>query len=593
MGHFGEISLILSQIISWYGIIWFKQRSDFLVFSVRLALLALTASLVSLSYAFLTHDFDLIYVAEHSHRALPWFYRVSALWGGHEGSYLLWLWLIYVWSVLSFSLRQNALSARALWYALIIGASMGAYLLFMSSPFTPFVPAGPDNGQDLNPLLQDPGMIIHPPILYIGYVGFVVPMCYVLAYFHEGQKFDVDWIRLKQVAIRVTFWLTLGIALGSWWAYRELGWGGFWFWDPVENASLMPWLLGVGLIHMLKIASHDRSAHFWVLAMALMGFILSVLGSFLVRSGVLISVHTFASDPGRGSALLLILFGLCVLSTGLLMRYQGHNCQTSRISRRDFLAYGGSLLMMFVLAVVLLGTLYPLIVTSMGWGEVSVGAAYFNEVLLPVVVIGCLLISFIDHRISRERIALQIVLSAAFFYVYWPQSWMFGLMAFLILWAIVSQLTSQLAGSIKLAHVGILSLLLGVSMHGDLSRSYEVAISENQVFTEDDLSVRLLNVQEAHLDNYDQAQFYLMVQNQSSIHLMKPQRRYYASRDQVMNKSDIVLDGLTDVYAVMGDRVDEVFWSMRLYFKPGIIFIWLGAVLMALGLILRSFRVKK
>ena len=249
--------------------------------------------------------------------------------------------------------------------------------------------------------------------------------------------------------------------------------------------------------------------------------------------------------------------------------------------------------MMFVLAVVLLGTLYPLIITTMGWGEVSVGAAYFNEVLLPVVAIGCLLISFIDQRISHERIALQFILSAGFFYVYWPQSWMFAFTAFLILWAIVSQLTSQMAKPIKLAHVGILFLLLGVTMHGDLSRSYEVAIDEKHAYKHDDLSVHLLNIQESHWDNYDQAQFYLMVQDQSLIHLMKPQRRYYASRDQVMNKSDITLSGLTDVYAVMGDRVDESLWSMRLYFKPGIIFIWFGAILMALGLLFRSFQVRK
>ena len=594
MGHIGEVSLILSQIISWYGVIWFQRRPPFLFFTVRLALMAITVSLVLLAYAFITNDFDVVYVAEHSHRSLPWYYKGSALWGGHEGSYLLWLWLVYVWATLSFSLNAHALSGRALWYALMIGALMGAYLLFMSSPFTLFVPAGPDNGQDLNPLLQDPGMMIHPPILYIGYVGFVVPMCYALAYFHEKQRIELNWLMLKRVVIRVVFWLTLGIALGSWWAYRELGWGGFWFWDPVENASLMPWLLGVSLIHMLRIAPHDRSAQFWVLVMALMGFILSVLGSFLVRSGVLISVHTFASDPGRGSVLLLILFGLCVMSALLLMRYQSDDDQKEKpLSRRHLLAYCGSLIMIFVLAVVLLGTLYPLVVTALDWGTVSVGAGYFNEVLMPVAVLGIVALLFIDTRVDYQQIAMLLMILPCFFYFYWPASWTFAALVVLLFWAIISQVASPISPIIKMTHIGMLFLLLGVSMHADLSRSFEVAVGKGLPHMSQGVKTHLLDIQESHSDNYDQAQFYLMVQDQSAVHVMKPERRYFASKDQVMNKSDIKLNGLTDIYAVMGDPVDDALWSLRLYFKPGIVLIWLGAILMALGLMIRSFKVRR
>jgi cytochrome c-type biogenesis protein CcmF len=593
MGHLGEIALIVSQIISWYGVVWFKNRSDFLAFSARLAFVMMSLSLTALIYGFLIHDFDLVYVTSHSHSLLPWYYRIAALWGGHEGSYLLWLWLIYLWAVLTFSFSDHTLSTRALWYALLIAALMGAYLLFLSSPFTLFVPAGPDDGMDLNPLLQDPLMMIHPPILYIGYVGFMIPMCYVLAYFHERQSVDLDLLMLKQVVTRVVFWLTLGIFLGSWWAYRELGWGGFWFWDPVENASLMPWLLGVALIHLLRVANEFKAAKFWILVMALAGFILSVLGSFLVRSGVLISVHTFAADPGRGSALLLILMLLCLLSIGLMMRYKDTDQKPGGfLSRRLLLAYSAALMMTFVLFVVLLGTLYPLVMTSMGWGEVSVGSRYFSEILMPVIGLGLILMLFMDTKISFSRIILFLAGVSVLVLLYWPLGLNALIFMFLIIWAMVCQLTVKIPGSIRCAHVGIILILAGVLMHGELARSYEIAVGINQPYEQSDVKVHLVDIEQSHFDNLDQAAFTLMVQDHHSAFLLKPKRRYYASRDQVMNKSAVIHDGLTDIYAVMGESVGDGLWSLRLYFKPGVILIWLGAMLIAIGLCWRSYRVR-
>ncbi|HSC75152.1 MAG TPA: heme lyase CcmF/NrfE family subunit, partial [Pseudomonadales bacterium] len=355
----------------------------------------ISASFTTLVYCFVTDDFSLQYIANNSNTQLPTYYKVSATWGAHEGSLLLWLLVLSLWSAV-FALRSRALPiilrTRILSVLGLIASGFGAFTLFTSNPFTRNLPFVPSEGSDLNPLLQDFGLVIHPPMLYCGYVGFAVPFAFAIAALLETDSathtsISNAWTRWVRPWTNAAWsFLTVGIALGSWWAYYELGWGGWWFWDPVENASFMPWLAGTALLHSLAASDKRKLFSSWTLLLAIFAFSLSLLGTFLVRSGVLTSVHAFASDPTRGTFILAFL-AIVIGGSLTLFALRAPTAPSSgyRFLSRDMFVLLNSCLMVIMLAIVCLGTLYPLIADAMDWGKISVGPPYFNRFFLPIM----------------------------------------------------------------------------------------------------------------------------------------------------------------------------------------------------------------
>ncbi|MDF2867824.1 MAG: cytochrome biosis protein CcmF, partial [Gammaproteobacteria bacterium] len=354
--------------------------------------LLVTVSYLALTYAFITNDFSVQYVAANSNSSLPLIYRICAVWGAHEGSLLLWILILSIWMLAITRLSRHlplAIVARVLAVLGIISVGFLLFILATSNPFNRLLPDFPSDGQDLNPLLQDPGLIIHPPMLYMGYVGFSVAFAFAIAALLTG-RFDTAWARWTR-PWTLTAWcfLTLGITLGSWWAYRELGWGGWWFWDPVENASFLPWLVGTALIHSLMVVDKRDLFKGWTIFLAICAFSLSLLGTFLVRSGVLVSVHAFASDPTRGTFILTFLLLVIGGSLGLYA-WRAPNLQSSTgrfaLLSRETLLLSNNIILVIAMATVLLGTLYPLIIDALGLGKLSVGPPYFNAVLVPLFI---------------------------------------------------------------------------------------------------------------------------------------------------------------------------------------------------------------
>ena len=352
----------------------------------------LAISIICLGYSFVVDDFSVAYVATNSNTLLPWYYKISAIWGGHEGSLLLWVVILSGWTVAVAVKSQNLpveIVSRVLAVMGIVGVGFILFTLMTSSPFDRHLPQFPSEGGDLNPLLQDIGLLIHPPMLYMGYVGFSVAFAFAIAALLTG-RLDSAWARWSRPWTNIAWaFLTLGIALGSWWAYYELGWGGWWFWDPVENASFMPWLVGTALVHSLAVTEKRGVFKSWTVLLAIFAFSLSLLGTFLVRSGVLTSVHAFASDPDRGYfilALLLVTIGGSLILYAVKAGNVKSESSFALLSRESLLLLNNILLVVSAM-MVLLGTIYPLIVDAMGWGKISVGPPYFNSLFIPLMML--------------------------------------------------------------------------------------------------------------------------------------------------------------------------------------------------------------
>jgi len=584
------------------------------------ALLQLTMVLgafVVLTLAFVRQDFSLRYVAENSNSLLPIIYRYSAVWGAHEGSLLLWTLVLALWTaaVAEFSHHlPAAVVSRVLAVMGLVSVGFLAFLLFTSNPFDRLLPA-PIEGRDLNPLLQDPGLILHPPILYIGYVGFVVPFAFAIAALLDG-RIDVRWLRWTRPWTNIAWaFLTLGIALGSWWAYYELGWGGWWFWDPVENASFMPWLVGAALLHS-QAATEKRGVFIgWTLLLAIAAFALSLLGTFLVRSGVLTSVHSFAADPARG---LFILVFLALVIGGSLLLYAlraANLSQATHDSRRAFafnsresLLLANNLLLSCACAMVLLGTLYPLLADALNLGKVSVGPPYFGSLFMLLMAPLVLLLPLGPlTRWQRER-----GMSALSLLVPWA---VLALLAGIAAWFIAPQgqiktamgvlgavwvaagtlyvLRQRLRRSTRinaetigmlLAHGGVAVFIVGALLVEALSIQHEVALGPAQTVQAGPYQLRLEQVQIKTGPNYraDQAHIHVS-RNGKPVALLHPEKRHYASGGQVMTEAGIYPALGGDVYVALGEPLGEGHWAVRVQIKPFVRWIWLGAILMALG----------
>ncbi len=565
--------------------------------------------------AFVQSDFSILYVANNSNTQLPLAYRVAATWGGHEGSLLLWALMLAGWNgAVALTLRSRALDVSAGVLA-TLGAIGFGFLLFMlgtSNPFERHFPA-PMEGRDLNPLLQDPGLIFHPPMLYMGYVGFSVAFAFAVTALLQGRM-DAAWIRWVRPWTNAAWvFLTFGIALGSWWAYNELGWGGWWFWDPVENASFMPWLIGTALIHSLAVTEKRGHLASWTILLAIAAFSLSLLGTFLVRSGVLVSVHAFASDPSRGVFILAFLAATVGISL-LLFALRGHKVQMATgplnfLSKEGFLLVN-NLLLTVAAASVLLGTLYPLIVDAMGLAKPSVGPPWFNAsfvpVMLPAVVLCAAGFSANWRHASLRDIGKDllrllpaalaagggvILLSRGTFTV----PWLLGLScgALLILatfWSLFSHWRKGLSMQrgwlgMHLAHLGLGIFTIGVGAVSIADTERDIPLGPGETATLAGHEWTLVRLGHLEGPNYVADQATLEVRREGRlIATLKPEKRLYHSQpNNPMAESAVDVGLVRDLYVSLGEPLGAGRWSLRVYYKPFIRWIWAGAVLMGLG----------
>ena len=580
-----------------------------------------------LAYSFVANDFSVVNVATNSNSSLPWFYRLAATWGSHEGSLLLWVLMLTVWmlavSVFSRHLPLEMVS-RILGVMALISIGFLLFMLFTSNPFQRLLPAAPD-GNDLNPLLQDPGMVIHPPMLYMGYVGFSVAFSFAIAAL-LGGKLDATWARWSRPWTTMAWvFLTIGIALGSGWAYYELGWGGWWFWDPVENASFMPWLVGTALMHSLAVTEKRGGFRVWTVLLAIIAFSLSLLGTFLVRSGVLTSVHAFATDPARG---IFILFFLVIVIGGSLVLFAwraprvGLGGSFELISRESALL-ANNVLLLVAAASVLLGTLYPLFLDALGLGKISVGSPYFEAVFVPLMTPALFLMGVgplarwkqaqLPELAARLKWAFVIALVTALLLPFtlgkWTPMIAFGLL--LSLWVAIagfvnlkqrvallrassgrsvgSQLTAIPRGyyGMLLAHLGVAVFITGVTLVKGYEVEKDVRMQQGDTVEVGGYTFRLDGLSEVAGPNYDATRGAISVsKGGKQMGTMYPEKRFY--RVQQMPMTEAAIDtGLTrDLYVSLGEPVDGGAWVVRIYHKPFVDWIWGGAFLMALGGIL-------
>ena len=573
------------------------------------------SAFVVLTVSFVTQDFSVKYVADNSNSLLPMVYRYTAVWGAHEGSLLLWTLVLAVWNaaVAEFSrgLPERVI-ARVLGVIGLISLGFLAFLIFTSNPFIRLLPS-PVEGRDLNPLLQDVGMIIHPPMLYVGYVGFVVPFAFSIAALIDG-KVDARWLRWTRPWTNIAWgFLTIGIALGSWWAYYELGWGGWWFWDPVENASFMPWLVGAALLHSQAVTEKRGSFRGWTLLLAIAAFSLSLLGAFLVRSGVLTSVHAFAADPSRG---LFILIFLGVVIGGSLLLYVARVSRLEQgapfaASSRETLLLANNVLLTSACGMVLLGTLYPLIADALGLGKISVGPPYFGLLFLLLMAPLVLLVPLGPlTRWQREEPSRPLrmlapwagvaVLLAIIGYFMAPQGqWKtaagIGTAAWVALgtgyfvWTRFqsksggNRFTAEMLG-MTLAHGGIAVFLVGALLVEALNTQRELAMTPGQTLEVGRYAFQFQGVDEVKGPNYLATRGHVQVlRGDKPLVLLHPEKREYASGGQVMSEVGIHRTVFGDVYVALGESLGGQARAVRIHIKPFVRWIWFGAGLMALG----------
>ena len=583
--------------------------------------LALSLSFGSLFYLFAVNDFSVQYVVNNSNSTLPLQYRLSAVWGSHEGSLLLWIWLLALWAVgvatFTRKMPEEAV-ARVLSVMGLISIGFMVFIIFSSNPFNRTFPDFPADGRELNPMLQDVGLIFHPPLLYMGYVGFSVAFAFAIASLMTG-KLDTAWARWSRPwTMAAWVFLTLGIVLGSWWAYYELGWGGWWFWDPVENASLMPWLAGTALIHSLAVTEKRSTFKAWTVLLAILAFSLCLLGTFLVRSGILVSVHAFASDPTRG--LYILAYLVFVIGGSLLLyAFQGTKIKSldnyQRYSRETLLLLNNVMLMAF-LSVVFLGTILPLIHKQIGLGSVSIGAPFFNQMFLILMVpfafilgIGPL-VKWRRDQISAIRtpvmISLVMMIALGFGLPYLVGNritatsvmgvMMSAIIVILSLYEMHTRAThrhSFLTGIFKLsrshwgmvfAHLGVAMTVFGIAMSHNFSIEKDVRMREGDSVQILDYNFTFKGLKITDGANYQGGTADIEITRNGKLEAtLHAEKRFYNVSKMGMTEAAIDWGFTRDLYAALGEQLDDGSWGLRLYYKPFIRWIWLGGVFMALG----------
>jgi len=595
-------------------------------------------SFACLAHAFLTNDFSVLYVAQNGNTQLPTIYKISAIWGAHEGSLLLWVLILSCWTVAVSRLSRRLpieIVARVLSIMGIVAIGFTSFLLFTSNPFNRTFPV-PMEGGDLNPLLQDFGLAVHPPMLYMGYVGLSVAFSFAIAAL-IGGKLDAAWARWSRPWTTVAWmFLTIGITLGSWWAYYELGWGGWWFWDPVENASFMPWLAATALLHSLAVTEKRGAFKRWTVLLALMAFSLSLLGTFLVRSGVLTSVHSFAADPTRG---LFILVFLLIVIGGSLALYAWRAPAVSSgggfdMVSRETLLLGNNLLLVVIATFILLGTLAPLIYDAMGWGKISVGFPWFTTMFVIFAPFLAVLMGLGPlarwkrqdpaELFRRLRTALLLSIGAGILLAlplfHEEGSLSAGLAVALSCWLVCTQylslrqrlryrnglsgllrdLGSRGSGSyygMMIAHIGVAVFIIGITMVTQFDVEKDVRMAPGQSLDLAGYTFHFDGVQTVPGPNYQAHRGTIRVfRDGEEVTVLKPEKRTYLVQTKPMTEAGIDPGFTRDIYVSLGEALDGGDWSLRLYYKPFVRWIWLGGIIIAFGGLLaatdRRYRIK-
>ena len=635
IAELGNYALALSLAVSFFLAIfplWGAEKGHSQLMSLARPMtyglfFTLTIAFAVLFYLFAVNDFSVQYVVNNSNSSLPIYYRLSAVWGSHEGSLLLWIWLLTLWgaavALFSKHLPQEAV-ARVLGIMGIISIGFLLFVLFTSNPFTRTFPDFPVDGRELNPMLQDVGLIFHPPLLYMGYVGFSVAFAFAIASLMTG-KLDSAWARWSRPwTMAAWVFLTLGIVLGSWWAYYELGWGGWWFWDPVENSSLMPWLAGTALIHSLAVTEKRGSFKAWTVLLAILAFSLCLLGTFLVRSGILVSVHAFASDPTRG---LYILAYLVVVIGGslTLYAYKGNQIRSrdnaERYSRETLLLLN-NILLMTALCVVFLGTLLPLVHKQLGLGSISIGAPFFDQMFLIIMTPFALLLGIGPlvkwRRDQFSEIRTPVVVSvivmaiAGFALPYFLHnkltiSVVLGTMMSIIIVLLslyemkqrathresffkgITKLSRSHWGMI-LAHLGVAMTVWGIAFSQNFSVERDVRMAVGDTVQIADYDFKFTGVSDANGPNYmgGKAQIDISKDGKPEATLFA-EKRFYTVSKMPMTEAAIDWGFTRDLYVALGEKIEDNSWALRLYYKPFIRWIWIGGLFMALGGLLCMF----
>ncbi len=616
IGHFALIlALGVSIIQGVLPLIGAQQgRREWLVLArpaTQISFVLLAISFAILAWCFYANDFSVLYVAEHSNSQLPTVYRLGAVWGGHEGSLLLWIFLLTGWAFAVAQLSKTLdefMVARVLGVLGLVATGLLLFVLATSNPFERLLPAAQD-GRSLNPLLQDPGLVFHPPMLYMGYVGFSVAFAFAIASLLSG-KLDAAWARWSR-PWTTTAWifLTLGIALGSWWAYYELGWGGWWFWDPVENASFMPWLIGTALLHSLAVTEKRGGFKNWTVLLAIIAFSMSLLGTFLVRSGVLTSVHAFATDPRRG-IFILILLSLVVGSSLFLYALRAPKSTLGgafSLMSRETLMLLGNVFLVVAAGSVLLGTLYPLLIDALNLGKISVGPPYFNAVFVPIMVPVLFLLAIgpwanwkstnLNALLKRLWLAAVVAVVAA---ILIPR--MMGeftiltalgfLLSFWIIASGVLQIIRQFKVGkptrsfigMQLGHIGIAVFVIGVTMVGAYQEEKDVRMAPGDTVSVGGYQIRLVEVRPAQGPNYQATRgTFELGRHGKAEEVLYPEKRNYDSSTMPMTEAAINAGLTRDIYISLGEPLEGNAWAVRVYYKPFVDWIWGGCLLMALG----------
>ena len=626
VGSLGLFSLVLVAVLSsiigvhsFYQMLNKRTQNISLIrsFSLSSALFSLT-SVALLGYAFVSDDFSILYVAEHSNTQLPSFFKLAAVWAGHEGSLLFWVLTISVWSgVIALQKHySNEYQSRVLWVMNLLLAIFAWFTLFASNPFE-MNSILPLEGRDLNPMLQDVGLIFHPPLLYLGYVGFSVVLAFAVAALLV-DPIEFDWVaHCRSWCLVAWIFLTAGIILGSWWAYYELGWGGWWFWDPVENASLLPWLTSTALLHCLGVAKGKQQLLKWSLSLAFITFCLSILGTFIVRSGVLTSVHAFAVDPTKGIALLLILVLVLVSSFSLLI-VRGESFESNPITSfasKSFLSLVAVLIFVLATAVVVFGTFYPMVFELLGLGNISVGAPYFNLLIAPLAllalgVVGLAPLLSVKPQATKGVISLLALVSLALGYVCYSwqveqvQRQVMALMTWsLAFWVLLTHVyglavtrSSKFQRKVwvmTFAHVGVAVLAVGAAMNSyhSFERSYKLSPDEQVEFMDWTLAHEDTELYVA--SNFTAEKAILKLDTGEQSFSITPERRHYQVR--VMNMSEPAMKWFWhgDVYITMGEKVDATAYAFRVQYKAYARWIWFGGLFSILGAVLSLTNRKK
>ena len=555
-------------------------------------------------------NFNVLYIAQHSNTNLPLFYKISSIWSAHEGSMFLWIVFLGLWGAVYNSFVSNSQPLKALSVGIISIIAVGflLFLLLTSNPFETILPIAPINGADINPVLQDPALAIHPPILYLGYVGFVIAFSHAIAFLITGDP-SIKWENLVR-SWSVVSWvfLTIGISLGSWWAYYELGWGGYWFWDPVENVALMPWLAATAFIHSLRVSSKSSLLRIWTILLSIIVFSLSLFGAFIVRSGIIDSVHSFANDPERG-LYLLGFTGFLIITSMILFSFRfpilSSNKTIAALSKESFISINNIIFGTLIFST-MLGILYPLIYEFLYEQKISVGAPFYNAIYIPTTILACLFLFFsIDSKWQRgfkksffvTPMFISVILSmistfATYYLLLITDLWIFisiftgSLIIFRYLIVVKDYfLNNKYSNPFSIiAHLGLGILVISIALNSELSTERALNIKMNESDTYRDYKITFDDLRLIKKSNYDsvRASFLLTGPDGKNIEL-SPEKRKYFARGQVTTETAIHLTPLKDIYMTIGDQLDDGSWIVNIQFNYFIRWIWFSAIMMALG----------